>query len=87
MNRLKGVDGLTWIQHKFDRIPPLTIKHIDEHFIQHRMLVTATKPFEKGYRTYDANKVKSLSIHPVKHDSLYCTNRAAVLPSQRKDCL
>jgi len=70
------------------RIPPLSIKHIHQYFIQHRIRkehVTATKPFEKGYRIFAAKKVKSLSTHSVKPNSVYCIIRAAVLPSQRKD--
>ncbi len=70
------------------RIPNLTVKHIHDYFIRRRIKkehVTATKPFEKGYRIFDAKKVRSLSIHPVEDNSIYCVIRAAVLPTQRKD--
>ena len=74
--------------HVHTRIPPLSIKHIHEYFIQHRVKkehVTATKPFERGYRIFEAKNVKCISIHPVSPTSVYCIVRAAVLPTQRKD--
>ena len=29
--------------------------------------VTASKPFELGYRIYDAKKVQSIAIHPTQY--------------------
>ena len=45
--------------------------------------VTASKPFERGYRFFSAGKVQSLSIHGVTSASVYCIIRATVLPSQK----
>ena len=70
------------------QIPALSLQHIHQYFIKNRLCkehVTATKPFEKGYRIFSAQKVKSLSVHPVSSTSVYCIVRAAVLPTQRKD--
>ena len=67
-------------------IPPLTLKHIHQFFISGRIKkerVTATKPFERGYRFFDSNKVQRLSIHHVSSTSSECIVRAAVLPSQK----
>ena len=49
-------------------IPPISIKNIHHYFIGKRVSnenVIATKPFEKGYRIYDANKVRDVCIHIV----------------------
>ena len=78
-----------WISlHESKDIPPLNIKHIHEYFITRRLkkeLVTATKPFEKGYRLFDASKVKAPSINHLQQDSLFCIIKATVLPTQRHD--
>ena len=78
-----------WIGlHEAKNTPSLNIKHIHTYFITRRLkkeLVTATKPFEKGFRIYDANKVKAPSINYLSEDSLYCIIRAKVLPTQRHD--
>ena len=67
-------------------IPPLTLKHIHEFFIAGRLRkerVTATKPFERGYRFFDSKKVQGMSINMVSGSSVYCIVRAAVMPSQK----
>ena len=46
---------------------------------------TATKPFEKGFRIFDAKKVLRPSVYINKPGSLECIIRATVLPSQRND--
>ena len=49
--------------------------------------VTASKPFEKGYRIFHARiaKVKSVAVHHVSTDSFYSVVRACVMASQRHD--
>ena len=42
-----------WIDVNFTELPPLTLKHIHQYFISgrlHKERVTASKPFERGYR-------------------------------------
>ena len=63
MNIIESENGWQGID-KHTRIPPLSIKHIHEYFIQHRVKkehVTATKPFERAYRIFQA---KNVYIHP-----------------------
>ena len=75
-----------WIDANVAELPPLTLKHIHQYFITGRLLkerVTATKPFERGYRLFDAKKVQCLSLHNVTNTSIYCIVRATVLPSQK----
>ncbi len=84
-------DTTNWknIEHTAS-IPPLSLKNIHHYFIGKRITkdqVTATKPFEKGYRIYDAKRVKAVSIHNLSPDSLFCVIRATVVPSQRTDRL
>ena len=60
------VDG--YIDADFVELPPLTLKHIHQYFITGRLqkeCVTATKPFERGYKLFDAKKVQCLSLHNV----------------------
>ena len=43
------------------QIPALSLQHIHQYFIKNRLCkehVTATKPFEKGYRIFSAQKVE-----------------------------
>ena len=65
--------------------PPLTLKHIHGFFIAGRLRkerVTATKPFERGYRFFDSKKVQGMSINMVVCGSSRIV-RAAVMPSQK----
>ena len=74
-----------WIDANVAELPPLTLKHIHQYFITGRLRkerVTATKPFERGYRLFDS-KVQCLSVHDVTSTSVYCIIRATVLPSQK----
>ena len=81
---IKKSDG--WVDlESTPNIPPLTLRNIHSYFIQKRLKrehITATKPFEKGYRMYAANKVKTISLKTV-HSSIFTIIRATVLPSQR----
>jgi len=75
-----------WIDVNFTELPPLTLKHIHQYFISGRLRkerVTASKPFERGYRLFNSKKVQCLSIHGVTSTSVYCIVRATVLPSQK----
>ena len=75
-----------WIDANVAELPPLTLKHIHQYFITGRLCkerVTATKPFERGYRLFDSKKVQCVSVHDVSSHSLYCIVRATVLPSQK----
>ena len=45
-------------------VPPVTIREIHCDFVKRRLKkehVTATKPFEKGYKIYTAGKVQSIT--------------------------
>ena len=58
-------------------------KYPSEYFIKRKVRedqVTASKPFEQGYRIHDA---KSTAIHKVSNP--FSAIKAAVLPSQRMD--
>ena len=49
-----------WIDANVAELPQLTLKHIHQYFITGRLRkerVTATKPFERGYRLFDSKKV------------------------------
>jgi len=75
-----------WIDAECIDLPPLTLKHIHQYFITgrlHKERVTASKPFERGYRLFSSRKVQCLSIHDVTSNSVYCIIRATVLPSQK----
>lgn len=68
------------------QVPPLSLKRIHEYFIKRclrKEQVTATKPFEKGYRIFAARKVHSVAILNLSQSSLYCIIRAAVIPIER----
>ena len=72
-----------WIDANVAELPPLTLK---QYFITGRLCkerVTATKPFERGYRLFDSKKVQWLSVHDVTSTSVYCIICATVLPSQK----
>ena len=74
-----------WLDADFVELPPLTLKHIHQYFITGRLQkehVTATKPFERGYKLFDAKKVQCLSLHNVTNTSVYCIICATVLPSR-----
>ena len=75
--------GWAELAHSFS-VPPVTIREIHSHFVKRRLKrehVTATKPFEKGYKIYTAGKVQSITT---KCTSSYSIIRAAVLPSQKQ---
>ena len=75
-----------WIDANVAELPLLTLKHIHQYFITGRLRkerVTATKPFERGYRLFDSKKVQWLSVHDVTSTSVYCIICATVLPSQK----
>ena len=75
-----------WIDANVAELPPLTLKHIHQYFITGRLRkerVTATKPFERGYRLFDSKKAQCLSVHDVTSTSVYCIIRVTVLPSQK----
>ena len=55
-------------------VPKILIKNIHRYFITKKVRkdqVTARKPFERGYRIYDAKKVRSICIHYTAADSLF----------------
>ena len=69
-------------------VPPLSLHNIHRYFIKRRVRkdqVTASKPFERGYRIYDAKKVQSISIYSPTDDSLFRVISAHVHPSQKTD--
>ena len=75
-----------WMDADVTDIPPLTLKHIHQFFISGRLRkerVTATKPFERGYKFFESKKVQGISINRVSGHSVYSIVRAAVLPSQK----
>ena len=67
-------------------VPPVTIREIHSHFVKRRLKrehVTATKPFEKGYKIYTAgkdNKVHFILLHN-KSSSVTITETDRILPS------
>ena len=68
-------------------VPTIMLRNIHSYFIQRRIKkehVTATKPFEKGFRIYAAHKVQTISLKAVT-TSTYTVVKAAVRPSQRQD--
>lgn len=76
-----------WVDLEQATFPPISLSNIHSYFVQRRIKreqVTATKPFEKGFRIHAAHKVKSISIKAVL-SSNYTIIRATVLPSQRND--
>ena len=63
---LKDVTGWIDLESTNNIIPQLSIKNIHQYFIKRKVRkdqVTANKPFEQGYRIYDAKKVRSISIY------------------------
>ena len=82
-------DATGWINlDSTNNIPQLSIKTIHKYFIKRKIRkdqVSASKPFEQGYRVYDAKKVQSMSIYQTINDNLFSVIKAAVLPSQRTD--
>ena len=69
-------------------VPALSINNIHHYFIKRRVRkdqVTASKPFERGYRIYDARKVQSIAIYSPTDDNLFRVIRADVHPSQKTD--
>lgn len=58
-------DATGWIDlESANNMPQLSIKNIHQYFIKRKVRkdqVTASKPFEQGYRIYDAKKVRSIS--------------------------
>ena len=60
-------DVAGWVDlENANNVPKLSIKNIHQYFIKRKVRkdqVTASKPFERGYRIYDAKKVRSISIH------------------------
>ena len=86
---LKDVTGWVDLENANHLImPKLSIRHIHQYFIKKKVRkdqVTASKPFERGYRIYDAKKVQLISIYPTSDDNLFIIIRAAVLPSQKTD--
>ena len=75
-----------WIDAKCIDLPPITLKHIHLYFITarlHKKWVTASKPFERGYRLFSSRKVQCLSIHEVTSNPVYGIICATVLPSQK----
>ena len=82
-------DATGWIDlERTNNIPQLSIKNIHQYFIKRKVCkdqVSASKPFEKGYRIYDAKKVQSISIYQSSTDNLFSVIKAAVLPSQKTD--
>ena len=73
--------------------PPISLDNIHHYFVMKRLWrndVTASKPFEKGYKRYQiyhAQKVQNVAVHRGDTDSFYDirVRRAAVMPSQRQD--
>ena len=67
--------------------PPVSLDNIHHYFVTKRLKrddVTASKPFEKGYRIYHAQKVRNVAVHRADTDC-YDIVRATVMPSQRQD--
>ena len=82
-------DTTGWVNlERAKDVPKLSINNIHHYFITRKIRkdqVTASKPFERGYRIYDAKKVRAISIHSTTDDSLFSVVRASVIPSQRTD--
>ena len=67
---------------------PLLLENIHNYFVTTRLKrnnVTASKPFEKGYRIFHECKVKSVAVHHVSTDLYYTVVRAIVMTTQRRD--
>ena len=80
-------DSSGWEDIENAQVPPVALKDIHSYFVQRRIKkeqVTATKPFEKGFRIDAAHKVRSVSVKAVQ-SSNYTIVCAVVLPSQRND--
>ena len=82
-------DATGWVDlESTNNITKLCIKNIHQYFITRKVRkdqVTASKPFERGYRIYDAKKVQSISVYLTSDDNLFNVIKAAVLPSQKMD--
>ena len=64
----------------------MSLDNIHHCFVMKRLRrddVTASKPFEKGYQIYHAQKVQNVAVHRSDTDSFYDIVRAAAMPSQR----
>ena len=86
---LKDATGWVELENASNNIiPKLSIRNIHQYFIKRKVRkeqVTASKPFERGYRIYDAKKVQSISIYQNGNDNLLSVIKARVLPSQKTD--
>ena len=81
---LQSLSG--WAGLESTQPPPLSLQDIHHFFVTKHLKrdeVTASKPFEKGYRIYHAKKVTNVTMHPVNDDSTYSIVRALVKASQR----
>ena len=82
-------DTTGWMDlERANDVPKLFINNIHRYFIKRKVRkdqVTASKPFERGYRIYDAKKVRCISINSMADDSLLSVIKASVLPSQKTD--
>ena len=82
-------DTKGWVDlERARKVPKLLINNIHRYFITKKVRkdqVTASRPFERGYRIYDAKRVRCISIHTSIDDSLFSVIRASVLPSQKTD--
>ena len=86
-NAIKDSTGWVDLESAKD-VPKILINNIHRYFITKKVRkdqVTASKPFERGYRIYDAKKVRSICIHYTATDSLFSVIRASILPSQKTD--
>ena len=86
---LKDATGWVELENASNNIiPKLSIRNIHQYFIKRKVRkdqVTASKPFERGYRIYDAKKVQSIFIYQNGNDNLLSVIKARVLPSQKTD--
>ena len=81
-NAVKDSTGWVDLERAKD-VPKILINNIHRYFITKKVRkdqVTASKPFERGYRIYDAKKVRSICIHYTAADSLFSVIRASILP-------
>jgi hypothetical protein len=66
-------DDKHWVDlddiNKIRHVPALSLNNIHDQ-------VTACKPFERGYRIYDARKIQSISIYSPADDNLLRVIRA-----------
>ena len=76
-----------WVDLDDDPAPPsLSLQNIHQFFVTKRLRrdeVTASKPFEKGYRLFHGKKVCNVMTHHIQETSTYTIVRAAVTASQR----